>query len=46
MDVFYADFAKAFDKVPHRKLVAKLKSYGTIVSFKQRAESGAGKRVF
>jgi hypothetical protein len=28
VDVFYADFAKAFDKVPHKKLIAKLKSYG------------------
>jgi hypothetical protein len=28
VDIFYADFAKAFDKVPHKKLIAKLKSYG------------------
>jgi hypothetical protein len=28
--VLFADFAKAFDKVPHRKLVAKLKSYGIV----------------
>lgn len=28
VDIFYADFAKAFDKVPHKKLIARLKSYG------------------
>jgi len=28
VDIFYADFAKAFDKVPHKKLIAKLRSYG------------------
>jgi len=28
IDVFYADFAKAFDKVPHNNLIVKLKSYG------------------
>jgi len=27
-DVIYTDFAKAFDKVPHQRLPAKLKSYG------------------
>ena len=27
-DVIFLDFAKAFDKVPHRKLVAKLDKYG------------------
>jgi hypothetical protein len=27
-DVIYLDFQKAFDKVPHRRLLAKLKSFG------------------
>jgi len=27
IDVIYTDFAKAFDKVPHQRLLAKLKSY-------------------
>lgn len=28
VDIFNEDFAKAFDKVPHKKLIAKLKSHG------------------
>ena len=28
MDVVYLDFAKAFDKVPHRRLLAKLRAHG------------------
>ncbi|XP_065664613.1 uncharacterized protein LOC136086256 [Hydra vulgaris] len=27
-DIIFTDFAKAFDKVPHRRLLHKLKSYG------------------
>ena len=29
VDTFYLDFAKAFDKVPHRRLLMKLKVHGT-----------------
>ena len=28
VDVFYLDFAKAFDKVPHQRLLAKLRGHG------------------
>ena len=28
VDVIYVDFKKAFDKVPHERLVMKLKAYG------------------
>ena len=28
LDVIYTDFEKAFDKVPHNRLLAKLKTYG------------------
>ena len=28
VDTLYSDFAKAFDKVPHRRLLMKLKAHG------------------
>ena len=28
IDVIYCDFMKAFDKVPHAKLIKKIQSYG------------------
>ena len=28
IDAVYTDFEKAFDKVPHKRLISKLKSYG------------------
>ena len=28
VDILYLDFSKAFDKVPHQRLIAKLKAHG------------------
>ena len=38
-DVIVMDFAKAFDKVPHKKLIRKLREYGINSSIKQWIES-------
>ena len=34
MDVIYTDFEKAFDKVPHKRLLSKLQSYNIDVEVK------------
>ena len=38
-DVIVMDFAKAFDKVPHKKLISKLREYGINSSINQWIES-------
>ena len=38
-DVIVMDFAKAFDKVPYKKLIRKLREYGINSSIKQWIES-------
>ena len=30
VDIIYLDFQKAFDKVPHQRLLLKLKAYGIV----------------
>ena len=38
VDVIYLDFQKAFDKVPHQRLILQLKSHGTGNSIINRIE--------
>jgi len=35
VDVIYTDFEKAFDKVPHKRLLSKLHSYGVLAWVKE-----------
>ena len=47
-DVLYLDFAKAFDKVPHQRLICKMKSLniaGEIIAWIQAWLSGRKQRV-
>ena len=48
IDVIYTDFEKAFDKVPHRRLLSKLKSYkihNSIIEWIKNFLSGRKQRV-
>lgn len=48
IDAIYTDFEKAFDKVPHRRLITKLKAYGissTLVSWIKVFLDGRKQRV-
>ena len=40
MDVIYLDFQKAFDKVPHQRLLIKLKSHGMGVNIVTWIQNG------
>ena len=42
MDVIYLDLQKAFDKVPHTRLLSKLKSYGITGKLLQWIENISG----
>ena len=52
VDVIYLDFQKAFDKVPHQRLISKLKSHGmgnSIINWIeqwQETKGGCGRRGF
>ena len=48
VDVIYLDFQKAFDKVPHQRLLIKLKSHGmgeSVVNWVRNWLSGRKQRV-
>jgi len=48
VDVFYLDLAKAFDSIPHKRLLAKLQSYGirgTVLQWISSFLSGRQQRV-
>ena len=38
VDIIYLDFQKAFDKVPHQRIILKLKSHGIGISIINRIE--------
>jgi ribonuclease P/MRP protein subunit RPP40 len=44
LDIAFIDFAKAFDVVPHKRLIIKLKSYGLSGSLLKRIESFLSER--
>ena len=48
VDIFYLDFQKAFDKVPHQRLILKLKSHGmgnSIINWIEQWLTEGGQRV-
>ncbi len=48
LDVIYCDYMKAFDKVPHRRLIQKLKAYGiesSVLSWIESFLSGRSQQV-
>ena len=48
VDVIYLDFQKAFDKVPHQRLILKLQSHGmgnSIINWMEQWLNDRGQRV-